>query len=369
MKKEMLVGAVFMLALCLTAFGTIAVSGLDLFSPKVTWNVRLSHLAGLQAGDDVLILGHRMGVVRKITFVEGQTLFKLRLVMDANTPIYSGYKISVHDASALGGKYLSVDPGKPDEPGPAPDVTDLSGERAPVDIMSGIAEIVRELKTGVKAITQAKGTLGKIVMQDDLYTDIKAMSESLKTISARVEKGQGTIGRLINEDEVYVQLKSITEKLNKGEGALAKLMQDDSGAIVDDLRAAAASMKSIAAKIDEGEGTIGKLVNDETLYDNANLALGKASDIMQGVSEGKGTAGKLFTDDELYNNANAFAKNAGDAAGRIADGKGTIGKLINDPELYDAAKKLLARAIDSLENARDSAPVSAITSFIFGPFQ
>ncbi len=32
MKKEMVVGAVFMLALCLTAFGTIAVSGLDLFS-------------------------------------------------------------------------------------------------------------------------------------------------------------------------------------------------------------------------------------------------------------------------------------------------------------------------------------------------
>ena len=369
MKKEMLVGAVFMLALCLTAFGTIAVSGLDLFSPKVSWNVRLTHLAGLQAGDDVRVLGHRMGVVRKITFVEGQTLFKLRLVMDAETPIYSGYKITVNDASALGGKYLSIDPGKRGAPGPMPDVNNLSGRRAPVDIMSGIAEIVRELKEGVAAITQAKGTLGKIVMHDDLYTDIKELSGSLKTISARIEKGQGTVGRLINEDDVYVQLKAIAEKLNSGNGALAKLMNDESGVIVDDLRSAAASIKSIAAKIDDGNGTIGKLVNDGKLYDNADLAFARASDIMQNVSDGKGTLGKLLTNGELYDNANAFARNASEATERVVDGKGTLGKLVNDPELYEKAKKLLGRAIDTIENARDSAPVSAVTSFIFGPFQ
>jgi len=367
MKKEMVVGAVFMLALCLTAFGTIAVSGLDLFSAKVTWEVDMTHLSGLQAGDDVRVLGYRMGVVRKIKFNRERAVFKLKLVMDAETPLYTGYKITVRDSSALGGKYLSVDPGKPGTG--LPDVGNLTGERAPVDIMGGIADIIGELKEAVKAVTESKGTLGKIVMQDDLYDDIKEMSASLKTISARIEKGQGTIGRLINEDEVYVQLREVAEKLNSGNGALAKLMKDESGVIIDDLRSAAASIKSIAAKIDEGGGTIGKLVNDGKLYDNANLALGKASDIMQGASEGKGTIGKLLTDDELYNNANAFARNASEATARVVDGKGTIGKLVNDPELYENVKKLLARAIDTIENARDSAPVSAVTSFIFGPFQ
>ena len=367
MKKEMLVGAVFMLALCLTAFGTIAVSGLDLFSPKVTWRVGMTHLAGLQAGDDVRVLGYRMGVVRKIRFREKTALFSLTLVMDANTPLYTGYKITVRESSALGGKFLSIDPGKPSA-GSA-DIANLKGDRVPTDIMGGIADIVGELREAVKAITEAKGTFGKMVMQDDLYNDIKEISASLKAISARIEKGEGTVGRLINEDDVYVQLREVAEKLNSGNGALAKLMRDESGVIVDDLRSAAASIKSIAAKIDEGDGTVGKLVNDGKLYDNANLALGKASDIMQSASEGKGTIGKLLTDDELYDNANAFAKNASEATARIVDGKGTIGKLVNDPELYENVKKLLARAIDTIENARDSAPVSAVTSFIFGPFQ
>lgn len=370
MRKEMLVGAVFMVALCLAAFGTIAVSGLDLFSPKTTWLVELRELSGLQAGDDVRILGHRMGEVRKIKFIKSDEvgpIFRLKLVMDVEAPIYEDYRITVRDTSALGGKFLAIDPGKPGKT--SPDLKNLQGDPASSDIMSGIADIIDELKEAVKAITEAKGTLGKIVMEDDLYEDIREISGSLKTIAARIETGQGTIGRLINEDEVYVQLKEVATKLNSGKGALAKLMNDESGAIVDDLRAAAASMRSIAAKMDEGSGTIGKLVNDGRLYDNANLALASASDIMQNASDGKGTLGKLVTDDELYNNANAFAKHASDATAKIANGEGTIGKLVNDPELYEQVKRLLARAIDTIENARDSAPVSAITSFIFGPFQ
>ncbi len=369
MKKEMAVGAVFMLALCLTAFGTIAVSGLDLFSPKITWKVKMTHVAGLRAGDDVRVLGYRMGVVRKVIVDKSgdETAMYLKLVMDEGTPLYKGYKMTVRDSSALGGKYLDVEPGKAGAG--AADITDLVGERPPTDIMGGLGDVIGELKEVVTAVTESKGTLGKIVMQDDLYGDLKEISSSLKTISDRIENGQGTVGRFINEDDVYVQLKEITEKLNNGKGALGKLMNDESGVIVDDLRFAAASIRSIAAKIDEGDGTVGKLVNDGELYDNANLALSNASDIMQNGLDGKGTFGKFLTDDELYDNANAFARNANEATARIVDGKGTIGKLVNDPAIYDQVKKLLARTIDTIENARDSAPVSSITSFIFGPFQ
>ena len=369
MKKEMIVGAVFMLALCLTAFGTIAVSGLDLFSPKVTWKVEMPHLAGLQIGDDVRVLGYRMGVVRKVVFdkTESKTLVYVKLSMDEGAPLYNGYKMTVRSSSALGGKYLDVDPGKVGTG--SPDVTNLKSEHAPTDIMGGLADVIGELKDVVAAVSESKGTLGKIVMQDDLYRDLKEISTSLKTISARIENGQGAIGRFINEDDVYVQLKEIAEKLNSGNGALAKLMSDESGVIVDDLRSAAASIKSIAAKIDEGDGTLSNLVNDGELYGNANLALRKASDIMQNASDGKGSLGRFLTDEGLYDNANAFAESANEVVTRILDEKGTIGKLVNDPAIHDQVKKLLARAIDTIENARDSAPVSAITSFIFGPFQ
>ena len=127
MKKEMLVGAVFMLALCVTAFGTIAVSGFDLFSKKTNWHVELKDLAGLQTGDDVRVLGHRMGEIGKIKFDHTLAKFKVQLVMDDDAPIYENYRIAVRDSSALGGKYLAVDPGDPGTP--RPDVKNLRGER------------------------------------------------------------------------------------------------------------------------------------------------------------------------------------------------------------------------------------------------
>ena len=401
MKKELVVGAVFLLAVGVGLFATIAVSGWDVLSPKATWYVELTDLSGLQTGDDVRVLGHRMGVVRRIRFDQVKYNFRISLRMEANTPIHEGYEIAVRDTSALGGKYLSVSPGRPTEPHADPKT--LKGKEVMSDVMGGIADVLTELKEAITAVTEGKGTLGKIIMEDELYQDLKGISASLRVVTERIEKGEGSIGRLISEDDVYVELKALMTKLNRGDSALAKLMKDESGAIVDDLQSASASLKSILAKADRGGGTMAKLLNDPKLYDNLNAGVAAASEVMQDVRGGKGIAGmlvadsdarrnvsntlenlqaitqsmrtgdgtiaRLLGDPQLYDNFNAFAENIKSASAKIDKGDGTIAKLINDPELYLQVKKLMARAIDSIENVRDSAPVSAITSFIMGPFQ
>jgi len=333
MRKETLVGTVFMIAVLLTLFATVAVSGLDIFADKVTWYVYLEDLSGLEVGDDVRVLGYRMGVVRRIRFDEREQVFRISLRMNTEAPIYQGYHIVVRESSALGGRYLAVDPGTSAK-GQA-DTARLVADVSAANVMAGMTDVLEELRQATTAVTEARGTLGRVVMEDDLYVDLKDATASLKTLSRRIESGQGAVGRLINEDEVYVLLRDILYKLNHGDSALAKLMHDESGTVVEDLRRAAESLRSIAAKIDEGQGTLGQLVNNPELYDNTNVALASTNDLMQS----------------------------------IRDAKGTIGKLIKDPEVYDKVKRLLARAVDSIENARDSAPVSAISSFLMGPFQ
>ncbi len=395
MKKELLVGIVFVIAVCLTAFGTIVVSGLSVFKPTTSWHVDIKEIAGLQTGDDVRVLGHRMGVVRRIDFDQQTYSFRLKLQMDADAPIHEGYKITIREASALGGTYLAVEPGTP--AAPQADVRQLHGTAPlPGGPMAGLTDVLSELKTAVSAVTQAKGTVGKLIMQDDLYRDISDTTETLKTIAHRIETGQGTIGKLVNDDAPFVQLNSLLEKLNSGNSALAKLMRDDSGAIVDDLRTAAANVRSITGKIDDGTGSLGLLVNDPKLYEhaagvlldirqsrgivgmlisdekarqNTSLTLENFASITTTLRDGRGTIGQLLTKDDVYNNINSISQHLNSASAKIDNGTGTIGKLINDPVLYDNVKRLVTRAIDAIENARDSAPVSAITSFIFGPFQ
>lgn len=333
MKKELLVGLVFLLAVALALFGTVVVSGLDIFAKKATWYLNMKDVSGLKAGDDVRVLGYRMGVVHRVRYDSEKNLYRVSLRMNADARIYADYHIITREASALGGRFLDIDPGSR-EKGPA-NIQDLQGEPSTANVVVAMTDVMDELKKTVSAINSGEGTLGKIIMRDDLYRDMRDAASSLKVVAERLESGQGSVGRLINEDEVYVQLKEVMEKLNNGNGALARLMQDDSGSIVEDLRSAAANVRSITAKADEGSGTVGRLINDATLYENFN----------------------------------EFARHASSVSAKVDDGSGTLGRLVNDPTIYDQVKKLLANAIDSIENARDSAPVSAVTSFIFGPFQ
>ncbi len=367
MRKEFIVGAVFLAAVALALFGTIAVSGLDLLTPKVVWQVELKDLGGLEVGDDVRVLGHLMGVVDRITFDREKYVFRAFLKMAPDAPVHEGYKITVRDTTALGGKHLYVEPGSPKRP--AADHAKLVGEPRAADLIATVSDVATEVKKIAEKIASGEGTLGKLIKDEAMYNDLAEASKSLKTIAERVEKGQGVVGRLINEDEIYVELKKFAVKLNNENSAIAKLMSDESGSIVDDLRSASASIKSVAMKVDEGSGTIGRLVNDGGLYERASATVGKAADIIDDARAGKGTVGRLLTSDELYNSFNSFAKHIDSVSAKVDEGNGTIGKLISDPELYEKVKKLVARAIDTIENARDSAPVSAITSFIFGPFQ
>ena len=401
MRKEIAVGSVFLLALCLAAFGTIAVSGLDLFTPKTTWYVELADLSGLEAGNDVRVLGHRMGVVKAITFDRSSYGFILTLRMDADAPIHEGYRITVRDTSALGGRYLSVEPGARDRP-PA-DTARLVGDPTGGDLIRQVSDVLDELKTSASAISEAKGTIGKLIFEDDFYNDLAAAADSLRVVAKRIEDKEGSVGKLIGDDDFHRQLTELLDRLKNGDGALARLMRDESGAIVDDLRSASKSMKSIASKIDNSSGTLSRLLNDGKLYADASRAVSTATEIVQDVRAGngiagmlvadatarknvtetldnvralthdvragQGTLGKLVTDDTLYNNVNSVAKDARETAQKINSGNGTIAKLINDPELYNRVKKLLSRAIDAIENARDSAPVSAIAGLILGPFQ
>ena len=398
MKNEMLVGAVFVAALILTAFATIVVSGLHIFTHTDTWLVESADVGGLKTGDDVRVLGAKMGVVRQIKFDKSKNVFTIRAEMERGTPIHEHYEIATREASALGGRYLDVNPGPFD--GALVDTYHLESHPG---LTGSLNSLLVKLDKTVDAVNEAQGTLGKLIMKDDIYQNIKDASESLKTIVSRIESGQGVIGRLINEDEIYVTIRDMLNRLNNGKGALAKLMQDDSGKLIDDLSDTAANLRSITAKADAGTGTIGKLINDPALYDNATSTFADANklvteardgkgilgmlmhdekarqqlsnliqnldSIVERTSNGEGTLGRLLTDDRVYNNLLSATEHFDSVLAKVDNGQGTIGKFVNDSELYDKIKRLVSRAIDSIENTRDSAPVSAVTTFVLSPFQ
>lgn len=97
----------------------------------------------------------------------------------------------------------------------------------------------------VQAVGSRDGTLGKLIHDDTLYSDLQGAAAELRVVLARLEAGEGTLGKLLTDDSAYRELS----------GTLA-------------------SLSSISGKIDQGEGSLGKLVNDDQTHENLNEALG-----------------------------------------------------------------------------------------------
>ena len=156
------------------------------------------------------------------------------------------------------------------------------------EFSDNISKLVKDnserINTVVRNLETFSGELSKIDKKAN------ALLDNLVTVSQNLKEGKGTIGKLLVSDELYNKLKEAVEgfhqmsaKLNTNEGTLGKLINDPT--LYDDAKKALSNLKEITAKINSGKGTLGKLVNDETLYAEAEKTLRKVQIGMEGLDE------------------------------------------------------------------------------------
>src|SRR6202011_1315460 len=66
--------------------------------------------------------------------------------------------------------------------------------------LQALSESVQDLITGVK---QGKGTLGKLLTDDQAYTHLNAVLTRVDKTVAGIQAGNGTLGKLVASDEMY----------------------------------------------------------------------------------------------------------------------------------------------------------------------
>jgi phospholipid/cholesterol/gamma-HCH transport system substrate-binding protein len=78
----------------------------------------------------------------------------------------------------------------------------------------------KEIKEVAEKINRGEGTLGKLVKEDVIYTDIKETSKNLNEITRKINSGEGTLGKLINEDKLYRDTTATMKKVEKAAEAV-----------------------------------------------------------------------------------------------------------------------------------------------------
>ena len=182
-KNEIAVGILFFIALSVLGYFTIIMKE-DLFESRTYYHITIifPNIEGLGRSDRVKINGVDSGIVEHVKLLESNNVL-VGVKMYNQFTLYENYRIKIKNETALGGKYISIDPGVRFKDNKHYAVVEnrenLKGESVG-DLFGAISELIAENR-------------------ENIYKSIK----NIKEITSKINKGQGTIGKLVNENKVH----------------------------------------------------------------------------------------------------------------------------------------------------------------------
>lgn len=236
------------------------------------------------------------------------------------------------------------------------------------------ADLVEET---TKLVQSVKGEIEKIrntIEKEQVVEKVARFVDNVSVITDGLREGKGTLGKMINDDAMYTKvtdafssLKGAGDNVNglvadvrAGKGTLGKFVTDDK---------LYADVLDVVGNLKEGKGTLGKLLTDEEMYTNLNVATTNFRQISEHMVKGESSLGRLMMDKgELYLSLKNTLSSAEEVAQSLREGKGTLGKLAMDPALYEDTRKTILEIRGAVQDFREQTPVSTFGGLILGGF-
>ncbi|HXT71890.1 MAG TPA: MlaD family protein [Vicinamibacterales bacterium] len=308
--SQLKLGIVGVVAVGLAAVLIAAVGGqAGFFWELYPIKLQFRDVQGLKSGAVVRLSGKDVGRVEAVDFVGELVEVTCKVDKDVRPLITNGSVASVGALSLLGESFVTIKAA----PGgiSVPDwgyvrTADTGSISSLTETASTAMSDAQKLLADVRA---GRGTLGKLVTDDALYTELNQFVASAGEVTARLNTGKGTAGKLINDPAAYDALKSslenlqqMTARINAGQGALGRFLNDE--AMGKSLSGTMTNLEQTTGRLNRGEGTMGKLLTDRQLYDRLDQVTARVNDIAGGLAGGEGTAGQLLHNKQLYENMN-----------------------------------------------------------------
>jgi phospholipid/cholesterol/gamma-HCH transport system substrate-binding protein len=244
----------------------------------------------LKVGDRVKMAGVEIGRVEKILLTDNKVEVTMKL--KSASAVKTDSIASIRFAGLMGQNFVSLEfgsaaalPADNNTILPTTEQPDLNAIMKRLDNVAGGVENLTKSFSGDK-IDNILGPLTDFFKQNNDKLGVSL--GNIKTITTQIAEGKGTVGKLIMEDTLYTSTLTTVSNL-----------QDTTA----DMRATIADARSVISDAKAGKGTVGKLLTDETLYNETTDSMTNLKEILQKVNRGDGTVGKLVNDQEFYKNA------------------------------------------------------------------
>jgi ABC-type transporter Mla subunit MlaD len=385
-RQDLLLGLVFFTGLGVLIWATMTLSG-PLFVEQEERVVAFPRAAGLRAGDNVYVLGHRLGQVKTVRYhadAEPGRQIEVVVLLDEPVRVTDRYRVTIEEGNLLGGRLLEIDPGD-GEGTVGPEAVMVGAVRSGAlaalgdifddpDMKGDLKGIVSGLRQAVDRLNSGDSSVGKLFTDSSLHDELLATITSARRSFEEIETGRGAAFRLIHDEQVGDRLASVAERLDQivakidaGDGLIARVLNDrelaeDGAKILDDLSVMTADLR-------DGQGPAGLLLRDAETAGHLQRITSGFAQLADNVNDPTaGAVGALVADAETRGRLVQFVDDIADLGHEVRHGRGLVSRMIYEEDLGEQFARILNQISRAIEDVREAAPVSTFFTVFTGAF-
>lgn len=288
--KEILLGAIFLLALALLFGGISFLKGRDLFSSNLTYYVRYNDVTGLSNSSPIYVNGVRIGIVSGINYNYSHPdgiVVRIGVNKKLRIPQGSQALLMTELLGTVNVKLeLAPDNGRYYAPGDTLNGEMYSGIRSQIaQLMPQLMQLLPKtdsILTNIHQLTSDPSLNQTLHNTEALTADAKStlteFSTTIRHISSLIDTYQG----------VGNKLDTFTDKLNT--------LSDEErlNALLTNLDATLKNLRTLSEELTEGNGTAHQIIADPTLYNHLNSVCTEASELIEDIKKNPSRYIRLF---------------------------------------------------------------------------
>jgi len=283
-RKEIKVGAVFVIALSVMVWGIMYLQGIEILKKKRIVYAVYDRVNGLVAANPVTIQGMKVGQVKTLYFSpKNPRKIIVELYLNNTTyPIPKNSIARIYSADLMGSKEIEILPGN------SPELIqngDTLMARTEATLGEEVNQQLAPIKHKAENLISSIDTLATILQQvlnKNTQASLTDAIENIKIAISNITNMTYAADTLVSQQRsnlarIIINVESISSNLKKNNDKITNIL-DNFSSVSDSLARlnipatfsqvdqAVYNLNEVIGKINSGEGTIGLLINDSSLY-------------------------------------------------------------------------------------------------------
>ncbi|MGX1930533.1 MlaD family protein [Flagellimonas sp. 2504JD4-2] len=273
LSRELKTGIIVLTGILAFVFGLSYLKSSSLFEKTKTLYAVYDHVGGIQSGTQVTINGVVVGNVIGIKFKDDRFQSVVTFSVDEEYEFSKNSRAEIYDTGIIGGKGVQIHPVFDGAP------MAKSGDTLKSSTKPGITALVQEKLTPLQlkvegAVSHADSLLMNVnsILDEPTKKDLKLTIISLNNTLNSFKESADKFNTFLASEKLRNSLNNVDKITTNFSQLSDSLANSGLAETVANFQTTVNRLNTVLGKIEKGEGSLGKLANDEKLYENLTEA-------------------------------------------------------------------------------------------------